>query len=376
MTRPLVILFTHGGGIRGLIPAHFMARFEEATGRAISDLVDIFTGPSTGAILNAAMNLRHPDDRTKPRYKARQLVRFYEREGQNIFPHDAFRSMRGFVHDLNNRTLRIPQLDRLFRHGHYERVNLGRALRALYGRAKLGDARRSLFIPIYAIDGLREGDTTQTGGKAVWLKHLAGTTLNNRATTPIVDMFDAVMATTAAPTYFPCHGFEMTQIEGGKPMQVAAIDGSVFDNPCTTYWGAVRQHLAPDQPVIMIVLGTGLYNRGFTREQWDQYGPIGVVDPANDLPLINVFLHASETALSRNLQAELGANMHVFNKSLVSGPFLRDYPSTEIDDASPDNIRRLRNFTEMAIEEQRKEFDALCQLLVKIADERDKETHT
>ncbi len=374
MTRPLVVLFTHGGGIRGLIPAHFMARIEEATGRAMSDLVDVFTGPSTGAILNAAMNLRHPDNPDKPRYKARQLVRFYEREGQNIFPHDAFRSLRGFVHDLNNRTLRIRQLDRLFRHGHYERVNLGLALRALYGRAKLSDARRSLFIPVYAIDGLRKGKAEQVGGNAIWLKHCANPALQTDQPTPIVDLFDAIMATTAAPTYFPCHNFTMTEKEGDKPMQVAAIDGSVFDNPCTTYWGAIRPHLPPDQPVIMIVLGTGIYNRTFTRERWDQYGPIGVVDPANDLPLINVFLHASETALTPALQTALGDSLHVFNKSLVSGPFLDDYPNTDIDDASPDNIRRLRNFTEMAVEEQRREFDALCQVLMQIADQRDKET--
>lgn len=339
----------------------------------MSDLVDVFTGPSTGAILNAAMNLRHPDQADKPRYKARQLVRFYEREGQNIFPHDAFRALRGFAHDLNNRTLRIPQLDRLFRHGHYERVNLGRALRALYGRATLADARCSLFIPIYAIDGLRNGKTEQAGGNAFWLKHCATPGLQCTAPTPIVDLFDAVMATTAAPTYFPCHSFTMTGQEGEKPMQVAAIDGSVFDNPCTTYWGAIRPHLAADQPVIMIVLGTGIYNRNFTRDRWDRYGPIGVVDPANDLPLINVFLHASETALTPALQAALGNHLHVFNKSLVNGPFLADYPNTDIDDASPDNIRRLRNFTEMAVEEQRQEFDALCQLLVQIADLRDKE---
>ena len=35
-----------------------------------------------------------------------------------------------------------------------------------------------------------------------------------------------------------------------------------------------------------------------------------------------------------------------------------------IDDASPENIRKLKNFFEMTLEENRKPFDELCQLLV------------
>ena len=388
MTRPLVILHTYGGGIRGLIPAHFMARIEEETGLPMAHLVDVFTGPSTGAILNAAMNLPHPDNPSQPRFKARHLVRFYEREGPHIFPHDAFRSFRGFLHDFNNRTMRISQLNNLFRHGHYERVNLARALRALYGKAKLSDSLRSLVIPVYNINGAhfraakspaeeqsapihKETPVVQEGGQALWLKHLHMPHMRHPMPTPDVELYDAVMATTAAPTFFPCHSFTLPdpQVQGNN-IEVAGVDGSIFDNPCISYLGALRQHLPADQPVLMIVLGTGINNRTFTKDQWNRYGSIGVVDPANDLPLINIFFHASESALIEGFRMEMGDNIHVFNKSMLSGPYLQDYPSVDIDDASPENMRRLRNFTEMALEENRRSFDRMCERLVTIADMR------
>ena len=83
--EPVIVLFNYGGGLRGLIPAHIMTRIEKTTGLRMSDMVDIFCGPSTGAILNAALNVPHKDEPHRAKYYARHLVRFYEKEGINIF---------------------------------------------------------------------------------------------------------------------------------------------------------------------------------------------------------------------------------------------------------------------------------------------------
>jgi hypothetical protein len=114
----------------------------------------------------------------------------------------------------------------------------------------------------------------------------------------------------------------------------------------------------------MIVLGTGYSNKSIRKDDWDRYGSLGVVDPKNDMPLINIFFHAPETALVNAFETEIGENLYVFNKSMVSGPYFNDYPSTDIDDASPENIHRLKNFFEMTLEENRKPFDELCDFLV------------
>lgn len=357
--------------MRGLIPAHFMQRIEEVTGLYMSDMVDIFMGPSTGSILNAALNIPSPHDPTQPKYRARHMVRFYEREGTHIFPRDSFRAFRSMIHDFNNRTLQIDRLGNLLKHGHYEHASLGRSLRALYGRHKLADSIRSLIIPVYNIGGhLPAANPEQAkhfpdlGGSAVWLKKLDDKHLVRLPTTPDVDMFDAVLASTAAPTYFPCHKFPVRLRPESEQLHITGIDGSVFDNPCISYMGALRPHLPPDRDLIMIVLGTGYSNRAIEKEEWNRYGALGVVDPSNDMPLINIFFSASETALVDSFELEMKNKLFIFNKSLVSGPYMADYPSSDIDDATPENLRRLKNFFEMTLAENRKIFDEMCDLLV------------
>lgn len=384
--KPLIVLFNYGGGMRGLIPAHFMQRIEEVTGLHMADMVDVFMGPSTGSILNAALNIPSPHDPTQPKFKARHMVRFYEREGVHIFPHDSFRSFRSMIHDFNNRTMGLSKLGTLLRHGHYEHASLGRSLRALYGRSKLSDSLRSLVIPVYNIAGHQKAETPAQerhfpnhGGGAVWLKNLKADGLIGTPPTPDVDMYDAVMASTAAPTYFPCHHFSVRMTPESPVSTITGVDGSVFDNPCISYMGALRPHLPPDRDIYMIVLGTGHSNRAIEKDVWNRYGSLGVVDPSNGMPLINIFFYASETALLTPFEDEMQNRLFVFNKSLVFGDFLHEFPNTDIDDASPDNLHRLKNFFEMTVEENRKSFDNMCDLLVqnfesKSADPMDPDT--
>jgi uncharacterized protein len=387
-SNTVIALFTYGGGMRGLVPAHFMARIEDVTGLRMSDMVDIFTGPSTGAILNAAMNMPHPDNPAVPRFRARQMVKFYEREGIHIFPRDRFRDFRGMIHDFNNRTMKIGKLKSLFRHGHYKTDHLCHSLRGLFGDSKLADSLRSLVIPVYNLEGenlkvLKESGETDDapvhtknnlvdhGGHAVWLKHMrAG--INVRPT-PDVSLYDAVLASCAAPTYFPCHHFGVKYPDRPHAVSYAGIDGSIFDNPCISYHGALRQHLPPNTRLIMIVLGTGHTARPIKKEDWNRYGGLGVVDPVNDLPLINILFHASETALLESFSQEMGDDVFVFNKSLIPGEDDLDAPSVDIDDASSDNVRNLYGFFNEMMEENKGAFDTVCNLLVHNRDQKVKE---
>lgn len=386
-----IALFNYGGGMRGLIPAHIMARIEEVTDLRMAEMVDIFTGPSTGAILNAALNLRHNENPSEPKYRARHMVRFYEREGGRIFPSDGFREFRGLIHDFNNRTMKLSQLNALMKHGHYDPTNLGAALKALYGDAKLRDSLRTLIIPAYNIDGEQiqvaaerdetadspaptRNNVTDRGGHAVWMKNVrTGYPNGAQNDTMEVNLYDAVMASTAAPTYFPCHHFTGRLPGHQHYSYFSGIDGCIFDNPCISYLGAIRQHVPPEHTLSMIVLGTGYTNKSIKREEWNRYGALGVVDPVNDLPLINILFNASESALMDTFEAEMGKNLHVFNKSLLD-PNRRENPSAQIDDASPENFRRLRIFTEELLEEHKSQFEEICHLLVNNRDQRQKES--
>ncbi|MFP4313473.1 MAG: patatin-like phospholipase family protein [Alphaproteobacteria bacterium] len=386
--KPLIILFNYGGGMRGLIPAHFMARLEEATGLRMIDMVDVFCGPSTGSILNSALNIPNKENPKRPKFRARHMVRFYERDGIKIFPPDRFRDFRGFIHDFNNRTMKIGQLNNLFKHGHYDPANLKRSLKALYGDHKLHDSLKNLVIPVYNIDGdqlkalAEEGESTETpvhtknnfldeGGHALWLKKMDNGADNSA--TPHVNLLDAVMASCAAPTYFPCHHFQARYSGFGQPHEYSGIDGSIFDNPCISYHGAIKQHIPPNTKVIMIILGTGYTLKSIKKEDWNRYGGLGVVDPVNDLPLINILFHASESALMDSFSQELGNNLYIFNQSLNadSGTDF-NLPNHQIDDASPENLKRLESFAHSMIENNQKSFESLCHLLVSNYDRKNR----
>lgn len=375
--------------MRGLIPAHFMARIEQVTGLAMTDMVDIFSGPSTGAILNAALNMPSPDDPARPKYRAQQMVHFYEREGIKIFPRDRFREFRAFVHDFNNRTMRINQLKGLFRHGHYNRNHLQLSLRKMYGDAKLSDTLRTLIVPVYNLDGnalqvveeAGESDNApvhtqnnfvDAGGYAVWLKNVK----TGRALYPNPDvlLYDAILASCAAPTYFPCHDFKVVYGKNRrKTIEYSGIDGSIFDNPCISYHGAIRQHVPEDSKLTMLILGTGHTLRSFKKDDWNSFGGLGVVDPTNDLPLINILFHASETALIESFAQEMKGNLYTFNKSLIPGIDSANYPSTQIDDASPENLKKLQRFFEETLEDNKSQFDDVCHLLVQNRDNKQSE---
>ena len=380
--RTRIIMFNYGGGMRGLVPAHCMTYIEEMTGLQMAEMVDVFCGPSTGSILNAALNVPRDGQPSKPKFRARHMVRFYEREGDKIFPPDRFRDFRGFIHDFNNRTMKIGQLNSLLRHGHYETTHLKRSLRALYGEMKMSQTVSNLVIPVYNIDGqslhalAEKGDTddapvhnrnsvTPQGGHAVWLKNVQ-LSKNNRP--PPVYLYDAVTASCAAPTYFPSHHFQMKNHKGVS-QNLTGIDGSIFDNPCTSYHGALSQHLTEDDHVIMITLGTGYTHHSITKDKWDSYGGLGVVDPVNDLPLISILFHAAESALVESFTEEMGDNLYMFNKPLKRRNF-GDYsgPNAEIDDASPENLKALEKFAMEMIEDNKMRFHEVCHHLVRNRD--------
>lgn len=382
--EPVIAIFNYGGGLRGLIPAHIMTRIEKVTGLRMSEMVDIFCGPSTGAILNAALTLPNPDNPEICKYRARHLVRFYEREGMNIFPQDRFRELRGLLHDFNNRLTKFSQLESIFKHGNYDPKNLSNALKALYGDAKLSDSLKSLVVPFYSLNGVNDAlkttpHTTHAmehyaaeGGHAVWLRNMR---LNNdqqhKNKTPDVKLHDAVMASCAAPTFFPCHNFEIEWQDHRGAKEYAGIDGNIFDNPAVSYYGSIKKQLDPDQKLVMIGLGTGNTNRSIKKEKWNKYGSLGVVDPVNDLPLINIFFHASESALSHSFVSETGDDLHIFNKTILSDD--PNTPSAQIDDGSPENLKKLRNFAEAIMEENKSELDIVCEILVRNRDKKVKQ---
>ena len=54
------VLTVDGGGIRGLIPALFVAEIERRCGKPVQQLCDVIAGTSTGALVTATLTLPEP----------------------------------------------------------------------------------------------------------------------------------------------------------------------------------------------------------------------------------------------------------------------------------------------------------------------------
>jgi hypothetical protein len=59
----------------------------------------------------------------------------------------------------------------------------------------------------------------------------------------------------------------------------------------------------------------------------------------------------------------------MFNKTILDGA--PDNPSTQIDDGSPENLKKLRHFAEAIMEENKQEFDHVCDMLVRNRDKKE-----
>jgi hypothetical protein len=126
----------------------------------------------------------------------------------------------------------------------------------------------------------------------------------------------------------------------------------------------------------MIILGTGHTLRSFKKDDWNSFGGLGVVDPVNDLPLINILFHASETALIESFAQEVKDSVFTFNKSLIADLHNPRNPSQQIDDAGPENLKKLQYFFEEMLEENKSKFDEVCHILVNNRDDKQQEKST
>ncbi len=176
------ILAIDGGGIKGVVPAAFLATVEDALGENVANYFDLIAGTSTGGIVALGLGLG---------MSGTEILHFYENLGPTVFKANRF--IRG-----------ISQ----FGVAKYHQEPLRHALEATFGDRKLGESTKRLVIPSL---NLETGDV-----------HIFKTAHHPRFEMdyklPVVDV---ALATAAAPTYFPTS--RSTQ---GIPL----IDGGMWAN--------------------------------------------------------------------------------------------------------------------------------------------------
>ncbi len=176
------ILSIDGGGIRGLLPASFLATLEDAVGEPLVDYFDLIVGTSTGGIVALGLGAGMP---------AAQIRDFYLTHGPSIFS-----GSRG------------PRALRHLAIGKYSAAGLRHALDDALGGKRLGDSKTRLVVPSV---NLENGEV-----------HIYKTAHHPRLERDYKEsMVDVGLATAAAPTYLPTY-----RTTGGIPL----VDGGLFAN--------------------------------------------------------------------------------------------------------------------------------------------------
>ncbi len=191
------ILSIDGGGIKGVLPAAFLAHVETTTGKKIADHFDLISGTSTGGIIALGLGLG---------LSANDILDMYRHKGPDIFYQEGeaaswWRKAVTIATGYLRKTKRVVM-------PMYNPDRLRDALVAVFQEQTLGESRARLVIPAYH-SAHREVYVFKTAHHPRFQ-----TDHRERAV-------DVALATAAAPTYFPSHRL---------PNGCDLIDGGIWAN--------------------------------------------------------------------------------------------------------------------------------------------------
>lgn len=180
------ILALSGGGYRGLYTALVLAALESRAGRPLRVVFDVLAGTSIGALIATALALDMP---------AKEIANAIETHGPGIFDRRI---------QLGSIRLPVANPTRFLYRARYAREPLAAAIDHIFAEhasTRLTDISTPLLIT--AIN-------TDTGKPSIFMSR----GLDGNA--PAVVVKDALLATSAAPTYFPPHVTpRATFVDGG-----------------------------------------------------------------------------------------------------------------------------------------------------------------
>lgn len=301
------MLAIDGGGIRGLIPALVLTELERRAGRRAFELFDLIAGTSTGGILACALS-------TPDALPAAELVALYEEEGPEIFDRSLFQRIRSADGLLDEK---------------YDGGALDRALERFLGHKRLAETRPDLIVPTY--------DTALPG--PYFFKSAKARADRDGHDFPLSLV---ARATSAAPTYF-----EPVAARGRS-----LVDGGVFAaNPAMCGLAEVLRDVPP-RDVVLLSLGTGQRTR---RREFDEIKDWGLARWAR--PMLDVVFDGASDAVSFQVEHVLGAERYWRLQVELT------LASDDLDDASDENLARLRGHAEDLIRDRSAELDAALALL-------------
>lgn len=320
--RPLRILSIDGGGIRGLIPAVLLAKFEEKIREkdpdgSIADYFDLFAGTSTGGILVSGLLSPSINKYHKWNYNAYELIDIYREWGPKIFANTfGHRVKSGFG----------------LKSSKYPSKGLDDCLQAYFGNLSLSQLGKPCLIPSYDVERKKTHFFT---------RHDAREDFNQD-----FYLWDVIRSTTAAPTYFEASTiYSLGDFRNRQ--RYTMIDGGIYaHNPAlcayaearaNPYFRKITDEVSASN-MILFSLGTGDTKSPYSPDQVKSWGLIKWARP-----LVGIMMGAAAEAIHYQLTQVFGS-VEAKDQYQRIDPDLPDDVSPYMDDASPENIESLVRF--------------------------------
>jgi patatin-like phospholipase/acyl hydrolase len=323
MGKTIKILSIDGGGIRGILPATFLASLEARLQEAkndpnlrLADFFDFFTGTSTGGLLTCIYLTPEETDAKRPRFTAKQAIEFYFAYGGHSF---------------------IPQDSGGFHK--YSAEGLETQLRYFFKDLRLSQLIKPCCITAY--------DLIHTE-PYLFLSHKA-------IGDPRSDFFirSVIRSTSALPGVFPpAKAVCMAE----RPYTF--IDGSIFAyNPALFAYIQAKLVYPQADSVFLLSLGTGLATTAYTELQTDDSS-----DTNWARMLANIAFDAHSDMVNYQLE-------DIF-KNKPHSTYVRLQPSLhglnkEMDNISEQNIKALYNAGEAFVKTNDKTMSEILEMLLK-----------
>jgi len=348
MAKYVRILSIDGGGIKGIIPAQVLIALEdklkEKTGKKevhLSDFFDIIAGTSTGGIIAGSLLIPNKDN--TPQYTAHDISNLYLERGPDIFHIP-------FLH-------RIKSLGGLIDEK-FPATGIKKVLSEYFKDKKLSDLIKPSLITAYEFEKQRPFYFTQIEAKK-----------NDKRNFYIRDVFKS---TSAAPTYF-----EASQIENiNKTEELAFVDGGVFaNNPSMCAYVEVYKKFKADndkpataEDMVIFSLGTGYQKeKGYKYKQVKNWGLVRWIRP-----VISMLMESNSETVEYQLRnifdtinAKRSKNKKLQQYFRINPDLSNEPPSTmELDNVSPENLKKLQNIGKKAAEENKSVLDTVVDLLL------------
>ena len=293
------ILSFDGGGIRGVISIVFLNALEKDTGIAISQNADMLASTSTGSIIAAALTVG---------MTPQNILDFYTSMSSEIFiPKHTLDQFLGLTAKYSSETL-YQALQKVF------------SSKGIDPQTPLSKLSKQIVIPTVTLDDI---------ALSRWRMQI----LTNTCETPLID---AIMQSTAAPTFFPSYN---DHVDGG----MAANDPSAV------------AYAMSGKADALLSFGTGYTRYDISKgEDWGSLSwilDLNSQSKASKTPLLTMLFDVQDQLPGQLCQLLLGKSYCRLNLELSQ--------AVHLDDVS--KIPSLIQEAESFIQSHKAEWKALCE---------------